>query len=93
MFVIRVQDDNGKVTERKYKLNTPIVKRVLAPGEEQQDGEARGPGTRSAEEVNRVDPDALVWVAGRSLAGVAVGSASRLAAGLNILCIHLRMRL
>jgi SH3-like domain-containing protein len=35
-FVIRVQnsDDAGKVTERKYKLNTPIVRRVLAPGEQ-----------------------------------------------------------
>jgi SH3-like domain-containing protein len=34
VFIIRVQDDQGKVTERKYKLNTPIVRRVLAPGEE-----------------------------------------------------------
>ena len=34
VFVIRVQDDSGKVTERKYKLNTPMVRRVLAPGEE-----------------------------------------------------------
>jgi SH3-like domain-containing protein len=33
-FVIRVQDENGKVAERKYKLNTPIVRRVLAPGEQ-----------------------------------------------------------
>ncbi len=33
-FVIRVQDNEGKVTERKYKLNTPIVRRVLAPGEQ-----------------------------------------------------------
>lgn len=33
VFVIRVQDDSGKVTQRKYKLNTPIVRRVLAPGE------------------------------------------------------------
>ena len=33
-FTIRVQDDSGNVTERKYKLNTPIVRRVLAPGEE-----------------------------------------------------------
>ena len=33
-FVIRVEDDNGNVTERKYKLNTPIVRRVLAPGEQ-----------------------------------------------------------
>ena len=35
-FTIRVQDDNGNVTERKYKLNTPIVHRVYAPGEEPQ---------------------------------------------------------
>ena len=34
VFVIRVQDDNGNISERKYKLNTPIVRRVLAPGEE-----------------------------------------------------------
>jgi len=32
--LIRVKDEDGKVTERKYKLNTPIVRRVLAPGEE-----------------------------------------------------------
>jgi SH3-like domain-containing protein len=32
-FVLRVRDDSGNVTERKYKLNTPIVRRVLAPGE------------------------------------------------------------
>jgi hypothetical protein len=29
-----VQDDSGNLAERKYKLNTPIVRRVLAPGEE-----------------------------------------------------------
>ena len=34
VFVIRVKDDDGKITDRKYKLNTPIVHRVLAPGEE-----------------------------------------------------------
>ena len=34
VFVIRVPDDAGKVIERKYKLNTPIVRRVLAPGEQ-----------------------------------------------------------
>ena len=34
VFVIRVQDDSGNVTERKYKLNTPIVRRVYRPGEE-----------------------------------------------------------
>jgi len=33
-FTIRVKDDNGNVTERKYKLNTPIVRRVYAPGEQ-----------------------------------------------------------
>ena len=33
-FTIRVLDDAGKLSERKYKLNTPIVRRVLAPGEE-----------------------------------------------------------
>jgi SH3-like domain-containing protein len=32
-FVIRAQNEGGAVTERKYKLNTPIVRRVLAPGE------------------------------------------------------------
>jgi len=34
VFVVRVKDDAGTVTERKYKLNTPIVRRVLAPGEQ-----------------------------------------------------------
>ena len=33
VFVLRIKDDAGNVTERKYKLNTPIVRRVLAPGE------------------------------------------------------------
>ncbi len=33
VFIVRVKDDAGNVTERKYKLNTPIVRRVLAPGE------------------------------------------------------------
>jgi SH3-like domain-containing protein len=34
VFVLRVNDDSGNTTERKYKLNTPIVRRVLAPGEQ-----------------------------------------------------------
>ena len=34
VFVLRVKDDLGNVGERKYKLNTPIVRRVLAPGEQ-----------------------------------------------------------
>jgi SH3-like domain-containing protein len=33
VFIVRVKDGAGNVTERKYKLNTPIVRRVLAPGE------------------------------------------------------------
>lgn len=33
VFIVRVKDDDGNVSERKYKLNTPIVRRVLAPGE------------------------------------------------------------
>ena len=33
VFIIRVKDGAGNVSERKYKLNTPIVRRVLAPGE------------------------------------------------------------
>jgi len=34
VFILHVKDENGNTIERKYKLNTPIVKRVLAPGEE-----------------------------------------------------------
>jgi SH3-like domain-containing protein len=33
VFTLRIKDDGGNITERKYKLNTPIVRRVLAPGE------------------------------------------------------------
>jgi hypothetical protein len=33
VFILRVKDDAGNVAERKYKLITPIVRRVLAPGE------------------------------------------------------------
>ena len=32
-FTIRVHDTSDNLIERKYKLNTPIVRRVLAPGE------------------------------------------------------------
>ncbi|MBA3913136.1 MAG: SH3 domain-containing protein [Acidobacteriales bacterium] len=34
VFTLRVRDDQGQITEKKYKLNTPIVRRVYAPGEE-----------------------------------------------------------
>jgi len=33
VFIVRVRDDAGNVGERKYKLNTPIVRRVLGQGE------------------------------------------------------------
>jgi hypothetical protein len=33
VFILRVKDENGNIAERKYKMNTPIVRRVLAPGE------------------------------------------------------------
>ena len=36
VFVLRVKDEAGNLTERKYKLNTPIVRRVLAPGEHKE---------------------------------------------------------
>lgn len=41
VFVLRVRDDSGNVVERKYKLNTPIVRRVLAPAEVPQKAVAR----------------------------------------------------
>lgn len=41
-FTVRVQDQQGNVSERKYKLNTPIVRRVLAPGEKPQKASRRG---------------------------------------------------
>jgi SH3-like domain-containing protein len=34
VFVVHMKDEAGNITERKYKLNTPIVRRVLAPGEQ-----------------------------------------------------------
>jgi SH3-like domain-containing protein len=34
VFTIRVKDDTGNVIERKYKLNTPMVRRVIGPGEQ-----------------------------------------------------------
>jgi len=33
VFTLRLRDEAGNITERKYKLNNPIVHRVLAPGE------------------------------------------------------------
>ncbi len=34
VFVISGTDDNGNPVKRKYKLNTPMVRRVLEPGEQ-----------------------------------------------------------
>jgi hypothetical protein len=34
VFTLHVIGEDGKIGERKYKLNTPIVRRVLAPGEQ-----------------------------------------------------------
>jgi hypothetical protein len=49
VFVLRVQDDKGNISERKYKLNTPIVRRVLAPGEQpQRTAPKRAPPKRAA---------------------------------------------
>jgi len=36
VFILRVKDDNGGVSTRKYKLNTPIVRRALGPGEQKE---------------------------------------------------------
>jgi hypothetical protein len=33
VFILRVKGDSGSLAERKYKFNTPMVRRVLAPGE------------------------------------------------------------
>lgn len=41
VFVLRVSDEAGNIKERKYKLNTPIVRRVLAPGEQQAQPHSR----------------------------------------------------
>lgn len=41
-FVLRVRGEDGKVVERKYKLNGVMVRRVLAPGEEPPKAAPRG---------------------------------------------------
>jgi SH3 domain-containing protein len=33
IFALKVRDASGNLVDRKYKLNTPIVRRVLMPGE------------------------------------------------------------
>jgi hypothetical protein len=41
VFVLSVKDDDGNMSERKYKMNSPIVRRVLAPGEIKQPSASR----------------------------------------------------
>jgi Bacterial SH3 domain len=41
VFVLQVKDDNGNLSQRKYKMNTPIVRRVLAPGETKEPSASR----------------------------------------------------
>jgi SH3-like domain-containing protein len=33
VFILKLRDNSGNLVDRKYKMNTPIVRRVLAPGE------------------------------------------------------------
>ncbi len=33
-FTLRLQTQSGQIVDRKYKLNTPIVRRVIQPGDE-----------------------------------------------------------
>ncbi|MGE5110245.1 MAG: SH3 domain-containing protein [Acidobacteriaceae bacterium] len=33
-FVVRLQAENGQIVQRKYKLNNPIVRRVVLPGDD-----------------------------------------------------------
>jgi SH3-like domain-containing protein len=54
-FTLRLQAENGQVVERKYKLNTPIVRRVVQPGEEaiklassKKQSESRQPKSRKS---------------------------------------------
>lgn len=52
-FVVRVKGDAGNVIERKYKLNTPIVRRVLAPGEQKEAGTRRPAAVKKKKKSRR----------------------------------------
>jgi SH3-like domain-containing protein len=41
VFVLQVKNDDGNLSQRKYKMNTPIVRRVLAPGEAKESSASR----------------------------------------------------
>lgn len=54
-FTLRLQTQNGQIVDRKYKLNTPIVRRVIQPGDEsiklassKKESEGREPKSRKA---------------------------------------------
>jgi SH3-like domain-containing protein len=53
VFVISVKDDAGNVIERKYKLNTPIVRRVLAPGEQKEVAGRQSASHRSSKRIKK----------------------------------------
>jgi SH3-like domain-containing protein len=46
VFALRVKDESGNQQEKKYKLDTPIVRRVYAPGEETEKTAGRKPASR-----------------------------------------------
>jgi len=50
VFILRVKDDAGNVSERKYKMNSPIVRRVLAAGEQKS---APKPATKAPKKRRR----------------------------------------
>jgi SH3-like domain-containing protein len=52
VFVLRTKDDSGNVVEKRYKLNSPIVRRVYAPGE-QPAARASAPRRRLAKRKRR----------------------------------------
>ena len=53
VFTIRVRDESGNISERKYKLNTPMVRRVYAPGEEPSHSATKRVGPRRAGSTKR----------------------------------------
>jgi SH3-like domain-containing protein len=53
VFVVHVRDEAGNVAERKYKLNTPIVRRVLAPGEQKEVVARHSPAVRTKKKKKR----------------------------------------
>lgn len=53
VFTIHVKDDSGQITERKYKMNGVMVRRVVAPGEAPALPERRG------RKVSRVLPPSV----------------------------------